>query len=145
MELLPTRSPWGTHRKTACSYLMSASLKRICAAFRCAGLAVAGALIVAACAAPGVSAPDYLPLLIDMTVESDRAAPTSPRIVVDGIPAARMDPQGDRVTLEVRIGRRVVELSNLPDACSVEGGRRRVVEVEPGRAAFVVSFHVSCP
>lgn len=105
-------------------------------------IAALGIVLAASCTGPEISAPEFLPLYVDVSVEGQRAAEF--RIVLDGTPAKRIDPEGGRVKLEVRHGRRVVELAGVPGACIVKNGRRRVVDVEPGRATFIVSFDVSC-
>ena len=102
-----------------------------------------GLLLVAGCAGAGISAPDRLPLLVVVTVAGEAATDNDLRIILDGVPAAELPPAGGRVTLEVRTGRRTVELAGFAE-CAVQDGPQRRINVQPGRAAFVASFELVC-
>lgn len=104
--------------------------------------AVAFALSAASCG-PGISAPDTLPLYVDVNATGD--APSEIRILLDGLPAATLDATHERVRLDVRAGKRVVALGGIPMQCSVADGAERTVDVQPGRATFIVVFDIVCP
>jgi hypothetical protein len=103
-----------------------------------------GPLLVAGCTGPGISAPDRLPLLVVVTVAGEAATGNDLRIILDGVPAAELPAAGGRVTIQVRTGRRTVELAGFAGACAVQDGPQRRMNVQPGRAAFVASFELEC-
>jgi hypothetical protein len=103
-----------------------------------------GLLLVSGCAGPGISAPDRLPLLVVVTVAGEAATGNDLRIILDGVPAAELPAAGGRVTIQVRTGRRTVELAGFAGACAVQDGPQRRMNVQPGRAAFVASFELEC-
>lgn len=105
---------------------------------------VVGLLLVSGCTGPEISAPERLPLLVQVTVAGEAAAVNGLRIILDGVPAAELPPTGGRVTLEVRTGQRTVELAGFADACTVQDGPQRRINVQPGRAAFVAGFELEC-
>lgn len=98
----------------------------------------------AGCAGPGVTAPERLPLLVDVTIDGQPPAGTPLRVILDGVPTAELPPSGGLVTLQVRQGKRTVELAGFASGCTIEDGVQRRIDVRPSRASYVVSFELEC-